>query len=89
MATSSRRRCRGPQKQEPGFWVGAELLNRLCLLEQQGRSSGVAGIADGQADNLGRKSPGHAEIKEILVLRDQYEALLNSPCPDRRVTGSP
>jgi hypothetical protein len=45
-------------------------------------------VADGQADNLGRKSPGHAEIEEVLVLGDQYENLLTGPFPDRGVTGA-
>ena len=76
------------EQQEAGLWVGAELLNRLCLLEQQGRRLGVADVADGQADNLGRKSPAHAEIEEVLVLGDQYVALLTGPCPDRGVTGA-
>ena len=76
------------EQQEAGLWVRAELLNRLCPLEQQGRRRGVAGVADGQADNLGRKSPAHAEIEEVLVLGDQYVALLTGPCPDRAVTGA-
>jgi hypothetical protein len=76
------------QQEKAGVWVGAELLNCLCLLEQQGRRRGVVGVADGQADNLGRKSPGHAEIEEVLVLGDQYENLLIGPFPDRGVTGA-
>ena len=69
--------------------MGAELLDAFCLQEQQGRRSGVAGIADGKADDLGWESPGRAEIEEVLVLGDQYQALLTGPCPDRGVNGAP
>jgi hypothetical protein len=36
-----------------GFWVEAELLNHLCLLEQQGRRRGVAGAAETDQAHMG------------------------------------
>ena len=57
--------------------VGAEALDRLRLLQQRDRRDGIAGIADGQTHNLGRTSPGHAEIEEVLIFDHQDQALLS------------
>jgi hypothetical protein len=35
-----------PEQQEPSLWVACELLDRLCLLEQQSCGGSVAGVAD-------------------------------------------
>jgi len=59
--------------------VRAEPLDRLRLLQQQDRRGGNAGIADGQTHNLGRTSPGHAEIEEVLIFGHQDQALLAGP----------
>ena len=66
----------GSQQQESGRRVGAEPLDRLRLLQQQDLRGGIAGIADGQTHNLGRISPGHAEIEEVLIFGHQNQALL-------------
>jgi hypothetical protein len=34
------------EQQEPSLWVACELLDRLCLLEQQSCGGSVAGVAD-------------------------------------------
>ena len=41
------------EQQEAGLGVGAELLNRLCLLEQQGRRRGVTGAAESDQAHMG------------------------------------
>jgi riboflavin synthase alpha subunit len=51
------------------------------LLKQQGRRSGIAGIADGQTYNLERASPAHAEIEEVLIFGHQNQAAQTDQAP--------
>jgi len=79
-------RC--PKHQKACVGVGAEAFDGIRVIEQQRCGLGIAGIADCQADHLGRTAAGHAEAEKVLVLGDEHITLRLSQLPDQQIARS-